>query len=323
MIFSKNKKNRDNRILSRSKIATGEIKNKAKAKDTNFFSRFVFSLLTVIFLGVVAYVFLFSGFLEINKVSISGVGELNYNEVLDFTKNIYSGKFLKIIPKNNFLFIHNKKINSDLYDRFKKIGKIETKKIFPNTLEINIKERKSILLWCSAGPCYFIDENGIAYQGSDMDSGEVAGQNLVELSDTSGTPVKIGEKIFDSQSVALVSEIKDRLKNDAGINVNDQFETSSKMAEDFQARTAGGTILFFSLTDDLDRQISKLKTFLEKEIKGEDMEKLEYIDLRAENKVYYKIKEGEIVNGKSQQSQNQDSQAAPNKNKDEGQNKRG
>jgi cell division septal protein FtsQ len=295
MLFSKNKKEIDKRILPRNKIATGEVKNKVENQNPKFFSRFVFFLLAMVFLGVLAYVFLFSNFLEINKISITGIEELNYNDVLDYTESLYGGKILKIIPRNNFIFISTGKIESKLYDHFKKIGQVEVKKVFPNTLDINLIERKSILLWCSAGPCYFIDENGIAYQGADMDSDEVKGQNLVELSDQSGTPVTIGEKIFDPQSVVLISGIKDKIKSETDIDVTDQFETTSKMAEDFQAQTSDGTALIFSLTDDVDQQISNLKTFLEKEIEIDEIGKLEYIDLRAQDKVYYKIKDGETV----------------------------
>jgi hypothetical protein len=58
--------------------------------------------------------------------------------------------------------------------------------------------------------------------------------------------------------------------------------------------------------------IGTLKTFLDKEMDQEKRRKLEYIDLRAENKVYYKFKDQEenVDDGQNgeQESQSQSAQ---------------
>lgn len=289
MIF-KDKKN--NRILNRRGIA-GQQAIDRQNSGVKRFSRFIFFLLFFLFLATSAYMIFFSGFMEIKQVSVSGTEDLDPIRISGFVKDSFSGKFLNIIPKNNYILISKKRIEKLVFDQFKKVESAEVGITFPDSIFVNIKERRSVLLWCSAGPCYFIDENGIAYEWANLESEEIESRNLIRLSDSSEKPVQVGEKIMDSTNVDFVSSVKSELKDNFDIEAGGEFQTSSKIAGDFQIRTENETKIFFSLADNLRESITKLKIFFEKEFKKEDIGKLEYIDLRSENRVYYKIKDEE------------------------------
>lgn len=298
-------KNKNNKILNRRGIAGQQIDRGVSGQKK--FSRFVFSLLFLFFIAISIYVVFFSGFLQINQVTVIGTEDLNSNRISEFVMNSFSGKILNLVSKNNYILISGNKIGAEISDQFKKISRAEVKKIFPNVISINIMERKSILLWCSAGPCYFIDEEGVAYEWADLDSEEIESKNMVKLSDVSEKPVQVGEKILDKQSVEFISSLKEELKNNLDIEINNEFQTSSRIAQDFQVQTFDGTKIFFSLTESLKEEMGKLKVFFEKEFRKEDIQKLEYIDLRSENRVYYKLKDEERKeeeNAENAESQN-------------------
>jgi cell division septal protein FtsQ len=226
-------------------------------------------------------------------VKLVGISELNYGDVYGKIDELLAKKDFNFVSRKNFILFPSGKIKSELENTFRKISEVKIEKIFPDSVVVEIVERKALLMWCSAGPCYIVDENGYAYTGADFESDEIKQNNLLSVIDNSGKPVAIGEKVLDDDYIEFVISLKDKLENDTGINVNNEYGTQSKIAEEVRVKTEEGWEIFFSTTLPMEGSIQTLKTFLEKEMADKDKSKLEYVDLRAENKVYYKFKDEE------------------------------
>lgn len=281
-------------------------KKKEKEKRSVFF-RIVYYFLLIAFVGVTIYIFIFSPFLQINHLELRGVEDLEYDKVSKELHYLSKGKYLEIIPRNNFILISKRKIRNHLMEKFKKISEVKVEKIFPDTIKVEITERESLLLWCSGGPCYIVDEKGCAYSGADFESPEIKENNLIRLADASAKPVNLGEKVLNKDYISFVLELAEELKKEAPINISSECQTSCRVAEDVRIKTSEGWDIYFNGKISAKQSIRALKTFLEKEMKTEDKERLEYIDLRAENKVYYKFKDEE--EGEGEKGQNEETQA--------------
>jgi len=268
-------------------------KRKKEKEKRSVFFRMAFYFLLAAFAGVITYIFIFSPFLQINHLGLKGVEELKYEKVSEELCCLLNGKYLGFILKNNFILISERKIKNHLMEKFKKISEVEVKKIFPDTAEVKITERKALLLWCSGGPCYIIDERGRAYSGADFESPEIKENNLIRLADASAKPVNVGEKVLDEDYINFILELAEEMKKEAPIGISGEYQTACRAAEDVRIKTAAGWDIYFSGQIAAEQSARTLKTFLEKEMKTEDREKLEYIDLRVENKVYYKFKNQE------------------------------
>lgn len=264
-------------------------KKKQKEKHSVFF-RAVYYFLLAAFAGVTAYIFIFSPFIQINYLRLEGTEELGYEKVLEELKISLSGKYFGFIPKNNFVLISKKKIRNRLMEKFKKVSNVEVKKVFPDTVNVKITERKALLLWCSGGPCYIIDEEGCAYGGVNFESSEIKENNLIKLVDVSAKPVSLGEKILSENYINFILELAEEIKKEAPISVLGEYRTACRAAEEVRVKTAEGWDIYFSSKIPAKQSIRTLKTFLEKEMDEEKRKNLEYIDLRVENKVYYKFK---------------------------------
>jgi cell division septal protein FtsQ len=270
------------------KNCTGE---QCEDEKTNSYlvSKIIFYTLLVCFMGVSFYVLFFSQYLQITDITVTGTTELNSQEIQQNIEESLQGKYLGVIPKNNFLFISQKKNEDLLIGNFKKIRSVMVTRKFPNALSIAIDERKALLVWCSNEKCYLLDEKGVAYNEAVFSSPELEQNHLLQINDLSSREVKIGEKIIEPVFEQYVLGIKDALAV-AGFNATQQYSTPSRMAEEINVKTDQESEFYFSTQFDLLSAFRTLNAMLKKEISQEQRSNIAYIDLRNENKAFYKFK---------------------------------
>jgi cell division septal protein FtsQ len=124
----------------------------------------VYDILLVFFIGVVIYSFVFANFLQINEITVDNQGTIDDADIQETVNRELDGKYLRVISKNNFIFFNSKKTELKLKNEFKKIKTVSVSKKFPDKISVKIEERNLILALCSRGECYFIYENGYAYE---------------------------------------------------------------------------------------------------------------------------------------------------------------
>lgn len=252
------------------------------------FARVLFYILLVCFLAVTGYTLFFSTYLKISKITIIGNSELSSAEIKKVINDQQQGKILKIIPKDNFLLTRNGAVEKLLAGQFRKIKSVAVVKKFPDTLEINLQERKALLVFCSGEQCFLIDENGVAYSEADFNSPELTQNNLIKISDGSPEAVKLGDEIFDQAYIQYVSTLKEALQG-IGIFAENDFTTPSLMANEVKVKIVQGGELFFSTQFSLESAVKTLAFILKKEPLKTQQPDLAYIDLRTENKVFYRL----------------------------------
>lgn len=288
---------------------------KEEASGSPIILRAVFRILFSLFAALVFYVLFFSPFLEVKEIRLEGVSELSYNDVYRKISSYLEGKYFNFVPKNNFILIFPDRIKKDLQNDFKKIGEIEVRKVFPDEIAVKIVERKALLVWCS-GKCHIIDENGYAYTEADFESEEIKQNHLVNITDMSAKPVSMGQKVLSEDYINFAISLKEKLENEVEIKIKNEYQTQSKLAEEIRVMSEDGWGIYFSTAIPLEDNLQALKTFLEKEMAGKDRSKLEYVDLRAENKVYYKFKDEEQTDVNTQTSPENSQTSAETKKND-------
>jgi cell division septal protein FtsQ len=253
--------------------------------------RFFYWIALFSFLGVIFYSLFFAGFLSVNQIKIAGLDELSEKNILDVANSEIGGKYLKIVDKNNLLLINSSSVEKNLKKRFVKIESVKITKKFPNTLIVNIKERESSMVLCPDDECYLIDWQGIAYSKIDYSLPEVSENRLAVLRDLSNKTVNVGEFIFTSNYLEYISKIGEKIKSAVDIEMEMGYETPSRVSADIRGTTKGGWRIFFNSNIDIQKKIDMLRSVLD-EKNGDKKNDLEYVDLRSENKVYYKLKQG-------------------------------
>jgi len=291
MFWNKKKNKRLELELRAPKRRKSFFEKKEEKASNPIFSKIIFRFVFLVFIASLSYIIFFSPFLEIKKVYLEGVVELKYDDVYQKIEGLLNEKYFRIIPKDSFIILPSEKIKSELQNNFKKISAVEVEKIFPDKIRVKIVERKALLIWCSAGPCYIIDENGYAYIGVDFESDEIKQNNLLSVVDNSGRSIDMKEKILNIGYMEFLISIKDDFEKETDIKITNEYQTGSRMAEEAWVMTEEGWRILFSSGLPLEDSITTLKTFLEKETDQDNRSKLDYVDLRAKNRVYYKFKD--------------------------------
>jgi len=244
-------------------------KKKAKRRRSMLF------LMCLIFLIVLGYILFFSPIFKIQAIEISGNKEVEAEEI----KNNFN--------YGNIFLITENKVKNDLIKKIPKISDVEIKKnLIKRSVKLTIKEREEIGIVCQAQEdlienCFYIDNQGVIFEQALQTSGSL----ILLIKDYSQREFYLGKEIFEQRIVDFISQVRQSLSLEIDLMILD-FNILSFPAKDLKVMTNEGWYIIFDLEGDIKNQLRSIEAALEEKIK--DRESLEYVDLRIENRIYYK-----------------------------------
>ena len=261
-------------------------KNKKQKKRS--FSRFLFYFLFLSFWGAAVYALFFSPFLQVSSIEISGNEKIKSENILSEISPKMEGKYFSVLEKNNLLLIGANSMEKDLLGKFRQIRNIKIKKKFPDKIKIEIQERETKMIINDGENNYLLDENGQAYDQIDSNSNEA--MNLVFLRDDSRKKINLGDMVLEKDYMNYILGIKDELKSNLDLEIENNFWTPNLISGDIRVKTKEGWNIYFNKEIDLVKETESFGAVLKEKIPAEQRPDLEYVDLRIDNKVYYKFK---------------------------------
>lgn len=264
-------------------------KNSKKSSGSNF-GKFLYWLAFLAFIGVIAYALFFSQFLTITQIEVLGTRKLNPDEIRVAAKSRLSGNWLNFVPKNNILLAGENYIKKTFLGKYKYMAGVEIKKDFPHKISIIVRERDLGLVFCSGGKCHVAEKNGTIFTEADFEKNELGEREMTALFNDGGANLSVSQAL-DSDYIGYLLGIREKIKNDLGVDLEREFHTPQMASGDIRAKTAEGWQIYFDKSIPLSKEIEMLKAVLENKIDPNRRSDLEYIDLRTNNKVYYKFKQ--------------------------------
>ena len=135
----------------------------------------------------------------------------------------------------------------------------------------------------SAPQCFFMDHDGVIFR----ESPNIEGTLILKFTLEGPTP-RLGNIVFSSAEInkfeSWVNEFKERMN--LGIV---RFQFKQNAPKDIWLRTDGGFDVIVAKDSEPGSTASVVKTVLAEKVK-EDRNRLEYIDARFGNKVFYKLR---------------------------------
>ena len=101
--------------------------------------------------------------------------------------------------------------------------------------------------------------------------------------------LKVGEKLLDPKILAKINFLKGELENNYSIKLIDT-KTEDSNYSDFDFTTSEGWVLRLNLSENIYKTLETLKQSLVEIKKSGPTALLDYLDLRIQNKVYYKFR---------------------------------
>jgi len=255
---------------------------------------------SVLFLLLLVGLYFLSKWNEINisKIEISGNKVLETQALENLVHEEISGKYLWLFPKTNFVLLPRSKIKKELTSTFRRIETISFDLSDTKTLKIEISERKPVYTWCGENipdstvrledhKCDFMDDKGYVFDQAPYFSGNAYFKFYGSLEE-----YYYGGENFNNY-ILFISNLKHIGINPVSMLLKPENEVEMYLSSNIPAPDAP-KIIFNSQNDYL-----KLYQNLEAAIKTDPLKtefkekynSLLYLDLRFNNKVYYKFKE--------------------------------
>lgn len=214
----------------------------------------------------------------IQHIEVRGTEALAPQDIQQFAENELLGRYAFLIPKRSVFFYPRQALLTGLSDTFSRLEKAEVRLLSAGTLAVFVTERRAAAKLCAA-ECFLIDESGFVF-APDPGRSDV-------LRFRTKTAVSVGGHFLTPERLIPLLAF---LKGLPGLG----FSLSEVRIEGDEGDILlrGGAHLHFRLEPDYGKLLKRLETLVsERELfsKGVDsIERLEYIDLRYGNKVYFK-----------------------------------
>lgn len=248
----------------------------------------------------------FSGTLRITDIEVSGNDQVPAWEIRDAVEEVLAERAWLILPKRSVLFASEDEIAAALMERFV-LESAEVTKRPPRGLEVAVKERvSSILLQMPDGSQALLDLNGAVMRTfrpeEAVDVGRRAGPSLDEgdgrrkkeyhvLHDDQEEAFRLRDQAVGTDVVAATIVLPKLFESRFG-NAPYLLELrvdGSKSAT-LRAVMSEGWTIYLDAAQPLEEQVTNAEIVLRTKV-GADRPRLDYIDVRFGEKVFFKLKD--------------------------------
>jgi cell division septal protein FtsQ len=268
---------------------TGKIKYSQK-KRINFF-KILYWFFFAAFSGVITYTFLFSGFLNVLSVEFSPTEKIDSQRLASRLDLLLSEKYLNLVPKNNILLLKEGWLNDLFTQEFGIVKKIKIIKKFPDKIKITVEERSPILVLENSQGKFILDEEGNTYADNFFNSSGFNQADLPILKEENSELAFSFNNNSGLDYLNFIFGVKDKLENLLDIHLKKEIISSRIISGDVFFEAEDGWRMYFNKEVEINKGIEMLRLVLDEKIGSEKIKDLEYIDLRINNKVYYKFKD--------------------------------
>ncbi|MFA6409979.1 MAG: hypothetical protein WCW26_00170 [Candidatus Buchananbacteria bacterium] len=266
---------------------------KAKAKKNK--SR-KFGLVLIILVFIFCLYLLFGKPLKITAVQVVGNQTITQSEIQTVVYDQMAENRWLIFSQKNILFFSTEQTKKNLMEKYL-LDDLKIKKKYFNEVVVTVKEKQAYLIWSTGDEKYSLDLSGMAIkkiEDSDLVIVQSGSNEIVKTeSNQSGYPiiydqscsdVQIGNLVANKKLIDFIINLTEQIELNTDLSIS-HYNLVNPLANDIALVTAGGWEARFSLDQPIKSQIDLLIVVLQKQVK--DQSKLQYIDLRFGDKVFY------------------------------------
>lgn len=229
-------------------------------------------------------VLFFAKLFDVRTVTTQLPNALSVEQVSDVIQEVLDERVLGITRRHNSVLLPMSRIRSVLITKFPRIQSVEVTRLSIHDLQVVIHERKRSGIWCfpAQTACYYYDDEGIAFDEIAPSTGSL----FIPIQDNRDRRIILGAEV---ESETWRNKLGDARKILQFGNIPiARIEIPADSFDLFEVITQEGWKILFSIGTDVRLQASSLQLFLKDKISAETRKNLEYIDLRIEDRIYYK-----------------------------------
>ncbi|MFC1651697.1 cell division protein FtsQ/DivIB [Patescibacteria group bacterium] len=238
-------------------------------------------ILLLAIVAITAFV-LFSPLFVIDDITVVGNYHLSPEEVKEATEEILLENSSFIFPVGHIFFLNKDDLRYDLQKKLPLVNEVSFDRQLPDVFKVKVKERTPAFVWKSKNKYYYIDPDGYAYL--ELKKNEVKSTNLTVLEDRANVRVDLGGKVVTSSFVDFVNNLVVNFTPKTKVKIEEIILPETTL--EIRVQTNEGWQAYFDTTRSAKVQLNRLSLALKQITKPR--EQLEYIDLRLNDRLFYK-----------------------------------
>jgi cell division septal protein FtsQ len=232
---------------------------------------FLLTLLFILIIGIV-YLAFFSPLFQVKSVEINNLKYQNKEKIEKKVSKYRNSFFLH----NNLLSLSRSNLKKEI-NQISGIRDVNIIKRYPDRLVIQVEERTPAFVWQVLDHKYLVDETGLIW--ADYDD---RFPDLLVVFDDKNLPTEIGKKPAPANFSLFVIGLNKDFSSMTGRKIKkmEVVDTTSEL----KVQSDSTWYAYFDTNRSVKNELINLSRVLEETKK----KRLEYIDLRVENKIFYK-----------------------------------
>lgn len=240
-------------------------------------------LACLVIIGVLVWLLLYSNFFTIKNSNINYEGRISKDEIQNLINDQMNGNRLIFLPQKNIFLFNKEALQASLENKYV-FQEIKISKKLLSTLILDLKEKPISAIWQEDGRVFYIDDTGKIIQ--ETNSEDIKNKDYPFIDNLSSKKIQDNNVQVASSSLQFVLNLFSKL----GAYKN-EFKVSSYTIDDelytVKLNLENGPKLYFNTQADIDQQIAKVLAVKKEQLKS-DFNKKEYINVRIEDRVYYR-----------------------------------
>lgn len=215
---------------------------------------------------------------QVQKLDVSGNNVTKTEDIEKVAEDAASGRYAWVVPKSNALLYPASAIERELLSAIPRLSSAKVTLASLNEAKIGVTEREPYSLYC-AERCYFLDSSGYIFSEAPSFSD---GVYMIYKSEPS-LEDPIGHSFISADDFKKLDQFVGNLSRLSLTPL-----TVRKSGEEYTISLKEGPALRLEAGQDLNAVYANLKSFLSESGSKLHLSELQYLDLRFDNKIYYK-----------------------------------
>jgi hypothetical protein len=247
------------------------------------------AIAALILAGALAWALFFNAYFSIDNVIVKGAELIDEHKIYSIIDKQLQNKRLFVFAQKNIFAFSKRQVKNEFLKNFN-VADLRVNKDLPRTLTVSFAEKTPSAVWSENDQYYYIDADFTVLaevEALSLDAqqfivlkNENSAQPLIRLS---GLTKKVSlDKTYLFFCLNLAKKTGEQgIATDSVFLINEQEKT-------IRIHLTDGPQVYFNVENDLNAQFEKLTVLLTEKFNPNDLKKLDYIDLRFGDKIYYK-----------------------------------
>ncbi len=235
-------------------------------------------------LGII-YVIFYSPIFMVQHIIVEANGQ--HQVIEQSTNNALEGRQYNLFFQRSMVTVSKQKIIDNILQDHETLSEVQVAKRWPNIIKITAQEKKVLLIWQLNEQQFDIGGGGIALRESTTPTAEHPIPLVVD--ERKDATIAIGERVISEQFLTFAKELPETMKKYTRLNI-EKLSTPNPNTRELHVETREGWRLILDTARSPVEEMKTLNKIVEEKLTKEELENIEYIDLRIKEKTFYKFK---------------------------------